>query len=160
MGQNQFIESLVEVMLSWMRWLTSWFWSIANSENLSGGFLGWFSGNWKSLAVFLIVAGVVVDWIVWMIRWRPYWIWTRKRQIIYEEVPVRRKRRPEPVVREADEYDDPFSEAPPAPKKPQNVLDEWDIQDDPYAAPAPASSAASQPHFYGRPRINQRSEKQ
>ena len=28
---------------------------------------------------------MVVDWLVWMIRWRPYWLWFRKKQIIYED---------------------------------------------------------------------------
>ena len=41
-------------MLSWMRWLTSWFWSIANSEGTGGGFLSWFSDHWLSLAIFLM----------------------------------------------------------------------------------------------------------
>ncbi len=81
-------------MLSWMRWLTSWFWNIVNAGSTGGGFLAWFSANWKSLTVFLIVVGLVVDWLVWLFRWRPYWLWLRKRQIIYEEVPVRKKARP------------------------------------------------------------------
>lgn len=151
-------------MLSWMRWLTSWFWSIANSTGNSGGFLGWFSGNWKSLAVFLIVAGVIVDWIIWMIRWRPYWIWTRKRQIIYEEVPERKKkRRPEPEAKETvpeEEYDDPFSEADdapytPEPAAPADDMAEWDSAEDPYARPAASSQ---KPHFYGRPKLGKRPE--
>ena len=78
-------------MLSWMRWLTGWFWDIANSGGTGGGFLSWFSDHWLGLAVFLIIAGVIVDWLIWMIRWRPYWLWLRKRQIIYGEVPVRKK---------------------------------------------------------------------
>ena len=81
-------------MLSWMRWVTGWFWGILNSGGMSGGFLNWFADNWLRIAILLIIAGVVVDWLVWMIRWRPHWLWFRKRQIIYEEVPVRKKSRP------------------------------------------------------------------
>ena len=153
-------------MLSWMRWLTSWFWNIANSGGTSDGFLGWFSDNWKSLAVFLIIAGFIVDWIIWMIRWRPYWIWTRKRQIIYEEIPERRKkkRRPASHVKPsapAEEYDDPFSEAdadPYAQKKPARADDmaEWDSAEDPYAAPS--GNTPQEPHFYGRPKLGKRTE--
>ena len=152
-------------MLSWMRWLTSWFWNIANSQGGSGGFLRWFGDNWASLAVFLIVAGVIIDWIVWMIRWRPYWIWTRKRQIIYEEMPKRRKkRRPAPAPAPApveETEDDPFSalEDPYAPKAavPANDMAEWDSADDPYAHPA-AAPAPHEPHFYGRPKLGKRAE--
>lgn len=151
MGQNQFSESLVEVMLSWMRWLTSWFWSITASGGTDGGFLRWFSDHWVSLAVFLIVVGVIVDWLIWMIRWRPYWLWLRKRQIIYEEVPVRKKparkntgKSPRPSADSFDDFDDPFAEpdedpyAPPKPAAPADDLAEWDSNEDPYAHPAAA----------------------
>ena len=152
-------------MLSWMRWLTSWFWNIVNSEGISGGgFLQWFADSWVSLAVFLIIAGAIVDWIIWMIRWRPHWLWLRKRQIIYEDVPVKKrsshpqqkkkfepKRAPalhhapdssSPAVKNADDYDDPFADAPrftsPAVPGAAAAADEdefldWDITDDPYS---------------------------
>lgn len=158
MGQNQFSESLVEMMLSWMRWLTSWFWNIVNSGGVDGGgFLQWFSDSWLSLAIFLIIVGAIVDWIIWMIRWRPHWLWLRKRQIIYEEVPakksparpqVKKKVNPRSTpalhrsTRESylsdDEYDDPFAgdEADLAPHRSTAALDDfsdWDTEDDPYA---------------------------
>ncbi len=149
-------------MLSWMRWLTSWFWNIVNSDGVSGGgFLEWFSDNWLSLAVFLIIVGAIVDWLIWMIRWRPHWLWLRKRQIIYEDVPVKKRPdRPQPKKKvdprsapalhrssreeylSDDEYDDPFASdggsaaayrAPaPAPIEEDDFSD-WDTQDDPYA---------------------------
>lgn len=155
MNQNQFAESLMEIMLSWMRWLTGWFWNIVNSGGTSGGFLAWFSENWKSLTVFLIVVGLVVDWLIWMIRWRPYWLWLRKRQIIYEEVPVRKKQKPLP---EADEFTEAFQayeekQSPAESVSRENtsvptaspssafdddddVFSEWDSNDDPYAQSA------------------------
>ena len=156
-------------MLSWMRWLTSWFWSITNSTGNTGGFLGWFGENWKSLAVTLIIAGVIIDWIIWMIRWRPYWIWTRKRQIIYEEVPERRKkRRPAPVNEESlpeeEDFDDPFSEAEEADPytrkaaSPEDDMAEWDSGEDPYAQ-AGDESGEKTPHYYGRPKLGSKRTK-
>jgi len=131
-------------MLSWMRWLTGWFWNIVNSDSTGGGFLVWFSDNWKSLTVFLIVVGLVVDWLVWLFRWRPYWLWLRKRQIIYEEVPVRKKAHPsvedDPYAEDdTDRLDSSDSEAPDS--VPQDDLTEWDIADDPYS-PTDASPAS------------------
>lgn len=137
-------------MLSWMRWLTGWFWDIANSGGTGGGFLSWFSDHWLGLAVFLIIAGVIVDWLIWMIRWRPYWLWLRKRQIIYEEVPVRKKtasrqkgkKTARPAPGSFDDFDDPFAEQeddpyqPAKPAAPEDDLAEWDSQEDPYARPA------------------------
>ena len=60
-----------------------------------------FCGLFDQLLKFfipLIIVGLVVDWLIWMIRWRPYWLWLRKRQIIYEEVetPGHKKRAPQP----------------------------------------------------------------
>ena len=166
MGQNQFIESLVEVMLSWMRWLTSWFWNIVNSKGTSGGFLRWFSENWISLAVFLIIAGVVIDWLVWMIRWRPYWLWLRKRQIIYEEVPVRkRKRRPAHApAAPAEDYDDPFAAggddpyAQAKPSRAEDDLSEWDSAEDPYARQEDRHTDYD-PSIYARPVLGETSKK-
>ena len=164
-------------MLSWMRWLTSWFWSIFNSGGTSGGFLGWFTAHWVSLAVFLIIAGAIVDWLIWMIRWRPYWLWLRKRQIIYEEVPVtRRKRteRPKEAIRPdpapvQDDYDDPFAVArdndpyaeqaasPYArPRSEQDDLAEWDSTDDPYAR-QDNQHTDYDPRIYGRPVLGDQS---
>ena len=141
-------------MLSWMRWLTSWFWNIINSGGMSGGFLAWFADNWKSLTVFLIVVGLVVDWLVWLIRWRPYWLWLRKRQIIYEEVPVRKKPRPRTEDEYyADESDEAYSEdsyseeayseeaREETPAEPSDALSEWDSFEDPYSqTDAPSAS--------------------
>jgi hypothetical protein len=137
-------------MLSWMRWLTSWFWNIVNSDGISGGgFLQWFSNNWLSLAIFLIIVGAVIDWIIWMIRWRPHWLWLRKRQIIYEEVPAKKTRpaesddpyrskkvdlrkahRPADTYdSDADDFDDPFADSrQDMPAK--NIEDDYD---DPFA---------------------------
>lgn len=133
MGQNQFAESLVEVMLSWMRWLTSWFWNIVNSGSISGGgFLQWFSNNWISLAVFLIIVGAIVDWIIWMIRWRPHWLWLRKRQIIYEEIPVKKHR---PAAEREDAEDDPFRSKKVDLRKAPRPADEQDPIDDSIRSP-------------------------
>lgn len=139
-------------MLSWMRWITGWFWNIINSGESGGGFLRWFSDHWVGLALFLIIAGVIVDWLIWMIRWRPYWLWLRKRQIIYEEVPVRKapsrktakqsKNAGRPAAGGFDDFDDPFAEPaedPYKPEKPASPADdiaEWDSNEDPYARPA------------------------
>ena len=39
----------------------------------------------RKLLIVLLVAGVVIDWLVWMIRWRPYWVWFRKKRIIVND---------------------------------------------------------------------------
>lgn len=138
-------------MLSWMRLLVNWFWSLFRTGAPSG-LSRWFEGSWKGIVVMLVLAGVVIDWLVWMIRWRPYWLWFRKKQIIYEddEKPRREKvervERPRDVERfhgarstRDDDFDDPFAE--PAAKLAQPArFTGWDSASDPYApAPQPAA---------------------
>jgi len=80
-----------------------------------GGFLSWFSSNWIPLAALLIAAGVAADWLVWLVRWRPYWRWFNRRQIIYVDPSERKpgaERIPDagqPQRRTLNEYYDPFA---------------------------------------------------
>ena len=84
--QSNFSDSFIKGMLGWIRWIAS---SIANlfqsgSGHSSGDMsaITWFADNWIKLLIALIVVGVVVDWLVWMARWRPYWVWFRRRRIL------------------------------------------------------------------------------
>ncbi len=151
MINNGFTQKLIEVLLSWIRLVTSWVWDFFQAD-MAGGFLNWFSDNWKNIALALIIVGLVVDWLIWMIRWRPYWLWLRKRQIIYEEVETPRKKRgeridkPEPVRHmprpvPQSEYEDPFASGEIDPyaltaARPNDAgaADDWDSDADPYAA--------------------------
>ena len=88
MGQG-YGENFVNLMLGWIRQLVS---SVAGLFAASGGgqsggraLLDWFSAHWLALLLVLIVVGVVVDWVVWMLRWRPYWLWFRKRRVILDD---------------------------------------------------------------------------
>jgi hypothetical protein len=114
LNQNDFIAWLVQAMLSWSRWLADMVWSALRTGS-QGGFLSWFVNHWMSLAASLIVAGVVADWLVWMVRWRPYWRWFNKRQIIYADTSERKpgaERKPSaerPQRRVLNEYYDPFA---------------------------------------------------
>ncbi len=87
MQQTAFTDSFIKGMLGWIRWIAS---SIANlfqsGSGTSGGtsFLSWFAGNWIKILLVLIVTGVLVDWVVWIARWRPYCFWFRKRRILLD----------------------------------------------------------------------------
>ena len=172
MANSEFTQTIVEVLLSWMRLVTGWVWNFFQAD-MGGGFLSWFSGNWKHIAFALIIVGLVVDWLIWMIRWRPYWLWLRKRQIIYEEVetPGHKKRAPQPQQQQAarhmprvqpeTEFDDPFAAGevdPYAAEEDKSAPSEeddfdWDGGDDPYAA---AADEAASP--YARPTSKQKAQ--
>jgi hypothetical protein len=87
MQQTDFADSFIKGMLGWIRWIAS---SIANLFQTGSGRSGdmstitWFADNWIKILIGLIVVGVLVDWLVWMARWRPYWVWFRRRRILLD----------------------------------------------------------------------------
>ena len=59
------------LLLGWMRAVVDWLWSLASGGG-GGGLLEWFLSNWKVWLAVLVITGLVVDWLMWMMRWRPY----------------------------------------------------------------------------------------
>lgn len=120
MGQSGYAEGFINAMLGWIRGLAA---SVAagfqsTGSGASGGaaFLSWLGAHWLSLLVVLIAIGIAIDWLVWMLRWRPYWLWVGKRRIVLDDEleddrePPRRFRsavlhRDEEYAREYDRYD-------------------------------------------------------
>lgn len=60
-----------------MRALVDWFWSIFSGTGNTGAW-SWFLSNWKIWLVVLLVGGLVVDWLTWVVRWRPYRLLTSR----------------------------------------------------------------------------------
>ena len=85
MTQSGYSSALVNVMLGWLKALASW---VLKLFNLAGGGLSplmWLSQHWMQLLVFCLAAGVAMDFIVWMLRWRPYWVWFRRQRIVVND---------------------------------------------------------------------------
>lgn len=87
MFYTYYTDTLVTLMLGWIRGLTDWIWKLISMGDGSGGriFLAWFSSNWLKLVLVMIAIGVALDWIVWLIRWRPYWLWFGKKRRILDD---------------------------------------------------------------------------
>ncbi|MBQ9298916.1 MAG: hypothetical protein IJ214_00230 [Clostridia bacterium] len=73
---NNFANSLLHILLSWMRTLFSGLLSFA--QDGSSGFIAWLSGHWISLTVILLTLGIVLDTIIYLLRWRPQYVWRTK----------------------------------------------------------------------------------
>ena len=71
-----FADAMFGLLLSWVRSVSNWIWNIINN----GTGLSTFGRIWIPLALVLILIGVVGDFVVWMIRWRPYEQRRRKAQ--------------------------------------------------------------------------------
>lgn len=86
MSISGFSNAFVSTMLGWLKGLANWVLRLFNLAGASGTSpLLWLSNNWgKLLAVFLVL-GIALDVIVWLVRWRPYWVWFRKERVIVND---------------------------------------------------------------------------
>lgn len=84
MTQTAYANAIINTMLGWLKWLANW---VLKLFNLAGGGspLEWLSKNWLKLLILLMIIGVVTDFVVWMLRWRPYWAWFKKKRIIVND---------------------------------------------------------------------------
>jgi hypothetical protein len=69
-----FTQTLVNTMFGWIRILVEGIWDLLFS-NETKTWLQWVADNWMTLVVFLCFCGVVLDYLVWFLRWRPYYVW-------------------------------------------------------------------------------------
>jgi len=85
-------DSLFSALMSWVRALVAAIWALFSSERTTA--LEFLAKNWIGIAVLIIAAGLVIDWLVWLVRWQPYHIWAQR---------VRRLLRIAPPEMEEDE---------------------------------------------------------
>lgn len=86
MTQSAYANATINNMLGWLKGFATWvlrLFNLAGRGNFSP--LAWLSENWLQLLVILLIAGFVTDLVVWLIRWRPYWVWFRKKRILIED---------------------------------------------------------------------------
>ena len=86
-------DSLFSALMSWVRALVSASWALFGAERTTA--LEFLAKNWIGVAAVIIAAGLVMDWLIWLIRWQPYHIWAQR---------VRRLLRIAPPEEETEEY--------------------------------------------------------
>jgi hypothetical protein len=69
-----FTQTLVNTLFGWIRILVEGIWDLLFS-NETQKWLQWVADNWMTLVVFLCFCGVMLDYLVWFLRWRPYYVW-------------------------------------------------------------------------------------
>ena len=79
-------NTIVDAMLGWLKGLANW---VLRLFNLAGAVstspLLWLSRNWVKLLVFFLALGIILVLLIWLVRWRPYWVWFRKERIIVND---------------------------------------------------------------------------
>ena len=71
---GQFANMLFQLMLGWVQTAASWLWALVTSNDASL-WLRWLTEHWLPLLVGLCIAGVVIDFVVYLFRWQPYRVW-------------------------------------------------------------------------------------
>ena len=112
-------DSLFNVLMSWVRALVNSIWALFTTDHMT--LLEFLGKNWVILVVIMLAAGLVMDWLVWLVRWKPYHLWARRvRRFLHlpspeeEEEEERKqrkkaKRQPSAPVEEA-QWDEPEEE--------------------------------------------------
>ena len=98
-------DSLFTLLMGWVRALVSGIWALFSTDQTT--ILEFLGRHWLLIAVVLIAAGLVIDWLVWLVRWQPYHLWAQRvRRLLHlpppqedeeeEEHPVRPAKKPAP----------------------------------------------------------------
>ena len=69
-------DSLFNVLMSWVRALVNSIWALFTTDHMT--LLEFRGKNWVMLVVIMLAAGLVMDWLVWLVRWKPYHLWARR----------------------------------------------------------------------------------
>ena len=69
-------DSLFNVLMSWVRALVNSIWALFTTDHMT--LLEFLGKNWVILVVIMLAAGLVIDWLVWLVRWKPYHLWARR----------------------------------------------------------------------------------
>ena len=112
-------DSLFNVLMSWVRALVNSIWALFTTDHMT--LLEFLGKNWVILVVIMLAAGLVIDWLVWLIRWKPYHLWARRvRRFLHlpspeeeeeEERKQRKKAKRQPSVPvEEEQWDEPEEE--------------------------------------------------
>ncbi|MDO5300391.1 MAG: hypothetical protein Q4F18_13250, partial [Clostridia bacterium] len=75
-------DSLFSVLMSWVRALVNSIWALFSADHTT--ILEFLGKNWLLIALVIIAAGLVIDWLVWLVRWQPYHLWAlRVRRLLH-----------------------------------------------------------------------------
>ena len=69
-------DSLFTVLMSWVRALVNALWALFSADQTTT--LSFLGKHWLSIALVIVAAGLVIDWIIWLLRWQPYHLWAQR----------------------------------------------------------------------------------
>lgn len=84
MTQSGITGAIVNNLLGWLKGVASW---VLRLFNLVGGAspLQFLANNWLKLLIIMLIIGVGVDLLIWIVRWRPHWVWLHKKRVVIND---------------------------------------------------------------------------
>lgn len=76
---NGFANSMISLLLGWLKVLIRDGWQLLSGE-AGGALLSWLAARWKGLVLMICLCGLVIDRVVYLFRWRPYYVWRSRRR--------------------------------------------------------------------------------
>ena len=61
-------DSLFNVLMGWVRALVNGIWALFTTDHTT--LLEFLGKNWIMIVIVILAAGLAIDWLVWLIRWR------------------------------------------------------------------------------------------
>ncbi len=83
---SAYSSAIVDTMLGWLKGFANWVLRLFHLAGSAGANpLLWLSRNWLFLLIVLMAVGVAGDILVWLVRWRPHWVWFHKERVIVND---------------------------------------------------------------------------
>ena len=70
---NYIADRLFALLLGWTNSLFNGLWNLLT--NNTAGVTGFLKRFWLPIILVLLIAGTLIDYIIWFIRWRPHYVW-------------------------------------------------------------------------------------
>lgn len=78
--------AVMNIMLGWLKSVARWVLGLFDLAGVNAfSPLEWLSQHWITILIAIMIAGVAADILVWLIRWRPYWVWFNKKRIVIDD---------------------------------------------------------------------------
>lgn len=77
--------AVMNTLLSWLKNVARWVLGLFDLAGSGFSPLKWLSEHWLTLLIVLMIIGVIADLVVWLLRWRPYWVWFNKKRIVIDD---------------------------------------------------------------------------
>lgn len=141
---NAFANTLFTMLFGWIRAGVQSVWNSVTQGRFLG-FFTWLGDHWFPVLLFLCAVCTVLDYLIWLVRWRPYLVWKTKLRRFFSR--LRGKQ-----WSEKTHFDRGYAGGVSIPLEPVPAYRQPLFEERRYAAvPEPEPPAMPEPDFYEAP---------